>query len=604
MPDGMTIARLVRAHDAQPRTLDAQARSVEVIFTTGAPVQRRDFEGPFSEVLSLDPSAVNLSRVRGMPVLNAHRGTDLAHVLGVVREASVDGTAGRATIVFSRRPDVDPFFQDVQDGILRNVSVGYTVEKWADSTDPKTGGRMRTAMRWTPVEISFVPVAADAGATVRQEENMEHTETVATTPALPPAVTRAQTDAEIRRIASIAGLDGSFADDLITRAATVEQARAAAFAALEQRAGGPVRTASVAIGPSGDDPAVVIERMAEALTCRLRPSAKPSDAARPYMHRRLVEMAAELLTLRGERGVSIMSPDMILQRAHTTSDFPQLLTATGNRMLLPAYEAAASPLKALARPTTIGDFRAKTALRLGAMGKLEKVNEHGEVTHTTRSEAKESYKLDTFGRIFALTRQAMINDDLGAFSDWAAVMGRAAAETEASQLVALLTDNSGAGPTMDDGQALFHSSHGNVAGSGGAIDVTTLGTGRQALRDQKGLAGEPINVVPKFLLVSSAKETLAEQVLATLYPSQVSEANPFQGRLTLMVEPRLSGNPWYLFADPAQAPVLEYAYLSSAPGPQVAMREGWDVLGAEFRVILDFGCGAVDYRGAYRNAGA
>ena len=124
------------------------------------------------------------------------------------------------------------------------------------------------------------------------------------------------------------------------------------------------------------------------------------------------------------------------------------------------------------------------------------------------------------------------------------------------------------------------------------------------MRDQVGLAGEPINVAPKFLLVSSTKETQAESVLASIYAATPEDANLFSGRLTLAVEPRLAGNPWYLFADPALAPVLEYAYLTAAPGPQVSMREGWEVLGAEFRVVLDFGCGVVDHRGAYRNPGA
>ncbi len=427
-------------------------------------------------------------------------------------------------------------------------------------------------------------------------------------PATPPAApaNRVQINAEIRSLATIAGLDDTFANDQIDRQATVEQARAAAFEAMQQRSGGPIRTATISAGPSNDDPAVVVERMAEALVCRLR-GGKPSEQARPYMQRRLVDMAGELLTRRGERGVSMMTPDQIFTRAggmHTTSDFPGLLTSTGNRLLMPAYEAAASPVKALARPTTISDFRAKTSLRLGAMPKLEKVLESGEITHTTRSEAKEAYSLATFARIFSLSRHAMINDDLGAFNDWAAAMGRAAAETEASELVALLVANSGVGPTMDDGKALFHADHGNLAGSGTAIDTTNLGVGRKAMRDQVGLAGEPINVAPKFLLVSSTKETQAESVLASIYAATPEDANLFSGRLTLAVEPRLAGNPWYLFADPALAPVLEYAYLTAAPGPQVSMREGWEVLGAEFRVVLDFGCGVVDHRGAYRNPGA
>lgn len=504
MPDVIVDRPIfVRALDAQPRTLDAEQRTVEVIFSTGAGVVRRDWEGQFLEVLSLEPAAVDLSRAEGMPVLNAHKAFDLNSVLGAVRSATVDSKAARATIVFSRRPDVDPFFRDVADGILRNVSVGYSVEKWADSTDPQTGQRTRTVLRWTPLEISFVPIAADSGATVRSQKETLMPEVAVTQPATPtsPAapVNRVQINAEIRSIATVAGLDDTFANDQIDRQATVEQARAAAFEAMQQRGGGPIRTASITAGPSNDDPAVVVERMAEALVCRLR-GGKPSEQARPYMQRRLVDMAGELLTRRGERGVSMMTPDQIFTRAggmHTTSDFPALLTSTGNRLLMPAYEAATSPVKALARPTTIADFRAKTSLRLGAMPKLEKVLESGEITHTTRSEAKESYSLATFARIFSLSRHAMINDDLGAFNDWAAAMGRASAETEASELVALLVANAGVGPTMDDGKALFHTDHGNLAGSGTAIDTTNLGVGRKAMRDQVGLAGEPIKRRPE-----------------------------------------------------------------------------------------------------------
>jgi len=608
MPDVIVDRPIfIRALDAQPRTLDAEQRTVEVIFSTGAGVVRRDWEGQFLEVLSLEPDAVDLSRAEGMPVLNAHKAFDLNSVLGAVRSATVDSKSARATIVFSRRPDVDPFFRDVADGILRNVSVGYSVEKWADSTDPQTGQRTRTVLSWTPLEISFVPIAADSGATVRSQKETLMPEVAVTQPVTPPAapVNRVQINAEIRSLATVAGLDDTFANDQIDRQATVEQARAAAFEAMQQRGGGPIRTATISAGPSNDDPAVVVERMAEALVCRLR-GGKPSEQARPYMQRRLVDMAGELLTRRGERGVSMMTPDQIFTRAggmHTTSDFPGLLTSTGNRLLMPAYEAAASPVKALARQTTISDFRAKTSLRLGEMGKLEKVPQSGEITHTTRSEAKEAYSLATFARIFSLSRHAMINDDLGAFNDWSAAMGRAAAETEASELVALLVANSGLGPTMDDGKTLFHADHGNLGDPPPPIDTSNLGVARMSMRNQVGLAGEPINIVPKFLLVSPLRETEAERSLAKIAAPTPEDSNLFSGRLTLAVEPRLAGLPWYLFADPLLAPVLEYAYLTAAPGPQVSMREGWEVLGAEFRVVLDFGCGVVDYRGAYRHPG-
>lgn len=184
-------------------------------------------------------------------------------------------------------------------------------------------------------------------------------------------------------------------------------------------------------------------------------------------------------------------------------------------------------------------------------------------------------------------------------------MGRAAAEAEATQLLNLLTQASGAGPIMgEDGVRLFHASHGNV-GTGGGLSapdgMAMLDEARLSLRKMKGLDGKtPVNAVPKYLLVGPEQETAAEQLLAQIAAATIGDVNPFSGRLTLLVEPRLTGNQWYVFADPAVMPVLEYAYLASAPGPQLSSRDGWEVLGREFRVVLDFGCGAVDWRGAYR----
>ena len=115
----------------------------------------------------------------------------------------------------------------------------------------------------------------------------------------------------------------------------------------------------------------------------------------------------------------------------------------------------------------------------------------------TRSESRETYALETYGQIFSLTRKAIINDDLGAFADYALAMGRAAAETEADALVQLLLQGGGAGPAMGDGKRLFSVEHGNLAATGALPSVTTLSAARTALRNQKGLDGKtPINATP------------------------------------------------------------------------------------------------------------
>jgi phage major head subunit gpT-like protein len=132
----------------------------------------------------------------------------------------------------------------------------------------------------------------------------------------------------------------------------------------------------------------------------------------------------------------------------------------------------------------------------------------------------ESYALDTYGSLFALSRKAIINDDLGAFRDWGTAAGRAAAETEAGVLWSLLSQSSGAGPVMgEDGKRLFHADHGNLAASGAAPAETTLSAARLALRSMKGLDGKtPIAAAPAFLVVGPALETAAEKLLASITP--------------------------------------------------------------------------------------
>lgn len=170
---------------------------------------------------------------------------------------------------------------------------------------------------------------------------------------------------------------------------------------------------------------------------------EPEGASREFVGRSI----RELSTL-------VDSAGWLEQRAggmHTTSDFPVLLTAAGNRVLQDAYLAAQSPLRQLARVRSSADFRPINVLRLSEAPTLEKVNEAGEVTYGSRGEESEAFKIDTFARIFSLSRQAVINDDLGGFADFVTAMSRAAAEREALQLLALFTANSGNGATLKDG---------------------------------------------------------------------------------------------------------------------------------------------------------
>jgi hypothetical protein len=599
-----TTELLTRRANLAPASADRDARTVEVIWSTGAPVRRRDMAGQYIERLSLAPEAVDLTRLQGASVLDAHRQSAVRDVLGNVQSAAVDGQRGTAMIRFSARPEVEPLWQDVLSGILRHVSVGYSVEDWSETTE--NGARVLTAVRWTPHEISLVPTPADPGAHIRMENNMpdDIRSTVANDNG---ANTRATINTEIRSIARIAGLDQAWIDGQIDAAADADTARRAAFEALASRSAPTIRTEQVRVemGDSQDDPALRTRQMGEALYARINPRHELSEPARRYAYATPVDMAKELLTLRGESTMALSPATLVTRALHTTSDFPIILGNTVGRVLRDAYQAAPSGIRRLGRQTSARDFRSVNKIMLGEAPLLEKLNEHGEIKAGTMAEAREAYKIETWAKKIGITRQVLVNDDLGAFSDLARRMGQGAAETEARILVTLLEANSGNGPTLSDTKALFHADHGNKSASGSVISDATLSAARLALRTQKGMDGRIIPVTPKNLLVPPALETVAEKWLATIAPATAADVNPFSGAMSLVVEPRLSSaTRWYVTADPGEIDGLEFAYLSGNEGPQVESRSGWDVDGVEIRVILDFGAGFIDHRGWFQNAGA
>lgn len=309
-----------------------------------------------------------------------------------------------------------------------------------------------------------------------------------------------------------------------------------------------------------------------------------------------------------ERGLSTrgMSADEVIARsaAHGVSDFPTVVSNAMNKVALDAYKAAESPIKRLCRQRALSNFKESTSIRLGGMGRLEAIAESGEITHTSRAENGETMRLKTYARGITVSRNLLIDDDLGLLGDMTAAFGEAAAQTEADILIDLLTGN----PNLSDGNPVFHASRGNIAATGvgfGSVGTeSAVSAARLSLRQVTDLDGKTlISVTPKFLVVGPESETDAEKFLSAIHAATTDDANPWAGKLTLMVEPRITDGRWYIFADPATRPTMTYAYLSSAPGVQIQRAEAWDTLGLKYRAFRDFGAGWTDWRGAYFNPG-
>lgn len=574
----------------QPATFDLRAMTVEATISSFAPVQRRDNRGVYTEVL--DPAGLDTSRLIGAPLLDGHRQGSARDTIGVVTAFRVEGSELVAVIRLSTADDAAPIVTRIREGTLRNTSIGYRSQRWVESTDPKTGERTRTAVAWVIFEVSAVPVGADPNAIFRSENIMENEEIETVENPMPE-----EQQQRIRALAEAVGLTRGWAEDRIDEGMSLDDARKAARDAMQTRSRNAPR---IRVVGSHDDPAVITRRQTDALAFRMAGGDLPDDA-RAFAGMSFRDMAVSSLERAGVSTRGLSADDIFVRAAQaTTSDFPLVVSNAMGKVALESFKAAESPLKTLCRQRTLPNFKESTAIRLGEMGRLEEMTESGEFTHTTRAENGEVMRLKTFGRAMNVSRKLLIDDDQNMLGDMTAAFGEAAAQTEADVLTALLLDN----PALKDGTAVFHATRGNI-GTAAAITVDALTEARQAMRLRTGLDGKTlISAAPKFLVVGADRETEAETVLASIQPNSMDAVNPFAGKLTLLVEPRIDDGSWFIFADPARLATMAYAYLSAAPGVQIQRAEAWSVLGMKYRAFLDFGAGWTDWRGAHLNAGA
>jgi len=321
----------LRAASPRASTVNHEERTVEAIISTGAPVQRGGF------VERLDLTGADLSRLTGAPVLDAHRSASTRDQLGVVEAAELRPEGLWVRMRFRSNDAARAVLSDIGDGTLRGLSIGYSVAEWQDGREGAQ--RTRTAKRWMPLEVSIVPVPADAGAHFRNgESQMPENENA--------VLTRAEANAEIRSIATTAGLTRDWADAQIDAEATPESAREAAFAAMRQRsAETTTRTTRAEITVDHTDPAVIATRAGEALFARSHPEHELSAPARQFAHMAFTDLARDCLRRAGIAS-SGLSSDTILTRAmHTTSDFPLILGDAVNREMRGAYAAAPSGIR-------------------------------------------------------------------------------------------------------------------------------------------------------------------------------------------------------------------------------------------------------------------
>lgn len=328
----------------------------------------------------------------------------------------------------------------------------------------------------------------------------------------------------------------------------------------------------------------------------------------------LLDLARQSLERAGVRTAGMSRMDIAGQafvRAggmHTTSDFAVLLEGTINRVLLAAYAVAPDTWREFAKVGSVSDFRPHTRLRQGAFSRLDKVNEHGEFKNKPIADGSaEEIAAETYGNIVGVSRQAIVNDDLGFLSDVAARLGRAAKLSIELAVYDLIKENSGLGPVMADSKTLFHDDHANIS-TGAALAVTALDADRLKMAAQTDPSGnEILDIRPSILLVPIGLEGQARVMTDAEFDIDAGDGvtpNRIRGLFPKIVgSPRITGTRRYVFADPDVAPTIEVVFLDGQQEPYLDQQEGWRIDGTEWKVRLDFGAGAVDWRGAVTNDG-
>lgn len=372
-----------------------------------------------------------------------------------------------------------------------------------------------------------------------------------------------------------------------------------------------------------DDPNTYASAMVDAMVAKI--GGRPAEgAASQFRHMTVVDMARDFLARGGERGAQSLSADRVMSMAlrsgggptrsfgtgagynlgglHGTGDFPDLIGGAAEKFLIDRYKLQESPLKLLASVRDRPNFLMHYGVQTGGIGLLDQVDEHAEFKNKTISTRKEGYKIETYGNIFGVSRQLLINDALGALADILTVMAAATTEIEATLLAALINAN----PLMSDGKAWFSVEHGNLGSPGAPPTIAEVDKGRLAMRSQRDLDGVGhIDAKPKYLVVPVNLETQAEVLCSSVTaPGTQADLNPFAGKLEPMADPRLSSSAaWFMFADPATSPALQISYLDGNRTPFLDTQEGWRVDGTEYKVRHDFGAGILDWRFAYKDLG-
>jgi len=633
---------LERRVDLDARAVDTTARTVPASLSSETPVRR--WFG--METLLHTADAVNLERAAtGLPLLFSH---DKTMPIGLIENVRLEGDRLRGTLRFSNNSRASEVFRDVADGFLRSVSIGYSVDRWEHAA----GSDDITVTRWTPMEGSVVTVPADPtvginrsyeGDSPMSDPNIPQANPPAEKPAEPTvdlnairaealAVERARV-AEIDKLFSLRSVPQSpemtaLRTRAITEGMTPDEASRQLLTAMAADSKpildyGKITDLQTTI-QHGEDARDKFARAAEeGLLVRsgmvTDPDVRRRAAETGMPGKSLKTMAREWLRVAGH-GDDRMTDEQVAIRAlslrsphgQTTSDFTYLLANVANKALMTGFSEAPETWQTWTRRGQLPDFKTADRINMSGFTGLAEVAEDGEISYGKFTDRKETIKLVQYAKKYRISRQLIINDDLGGLSSIPRAMGRAANRKIGDVVYAVLN---GVGPTLtQDSIALWDTStHKNYVAAATAPTVATLTTAMVAMAKQTDPnSGATLNVRARYLLTPVALEATARVLMASADDpagATIRTPNPYAGRFEVVSDARLDAQTygtaaWYLLADPNLFDTFEVAFLNGVDTPTLRENAAWDGQGIEYMVGIDFGVAALDFRAVHKYKGS
>ncbi|MDW0618190.1 ATP-dependent Clp protease proteolytic subunit [Mannheimia haemolytica] len=390
--------------------------------------------------------------------------------------------------------------------------------------------------------------------------------------------------------------DGLLADCLADVSMTAEQAKDKLLAKLGENTTPSVPQNHIHAGNGN----IVGDSVKQSLMARAGQDTDKTNARdNAYNAMTLRELARASLVDRGV-GIAGYTPMQMVGLAftHSSSDFGQILIDVAHKSLLKGWETATENYEQFTTRGTLTDFRPAKRVGLGEFGYLPEVDEGEEYTYGTIGDEGASVALATYGQLFSITRQAIINDDMHLLTKIPEKMGAAAKATIAKLVFALITGNA----TAQDGKKLFDATHKNSL-TGAALNVENIDKAIQLMNGFVNSRGEPLSIEPEFMLLPTSLHTKAKQILgsSSVEGTDINSGiiNPIRDIVSPIKSPRLQiADPksWYLLNKEA----IEVSYLDGVDSPYIEQQHGFTVDGVSTKVRIDAGVNVIDYRGVVK----